>query len=180
MAATTSETMIGTGTPSDAAEIDRPVELAQLEIAHRDGAARGSQVISARKMPIVPSVTMKGSIRPKVTIRPLARPQAAPSASATSHARRAPACRRPAMPALFMVHDHHAGDEGGHRADRQVEAAGGDHEGRADRDDGDEGAAGDARSADSMAVRKSGLTRAPATSSTQRAPRRARPPAGRC
>ena len=37
--------------------------------------------------------------------------------------------------------DHQAGDERRHRADRQIEAARGDDEGGADRDDGDEGAA---------------------------------------
>jgi hypothetical protein len=42
-----------------------------------------------------------------------------------------------------IVHhdDHDAGDYGGHRADRQIEAARGDHERRADGDDADEGGA---------------------------------------
>ena len=43
-----------------------------------------SQITSERKMPMVPSVTMKGSMRPKVTIRPFARPQAALTAMAAS------------------------------------------------------------------------------------------------
>lgn len=41
------------------------------------------KVMKARKMPIVPSVTMKGSIRPTVTISPLKRPHSAPTSSAT-------------------------------------------------------------------------------------------------
>ena len=40
-----------------------------------------SQVSSERKMPIVPSVTMNGSILPSVVVRPLNRPQSAPTAS---------------------------------------------------------------------------------------------------
>src|SRR5690625_1462689 len=41
-------------------------------------------VMSARKMPMVPSVTMKGSILPTVTIRPFSNPQAAPTANPTT------------------------------------------------------------------------------------------------
>src|SRR5690606_15259806 len=41
------------------------------------------QVISARKMPMVPSVAMNGSIFPTVTINPLTKPQAAPTSRPT-------------------------------------------------------------------------------------------------
>src|SRR5438067_4791477 len=43
-----------------------------------------SQVSTDRKMPSVPRVTMKGSIRPRVTSRPCTTPNAAPSASANA------------------------------------------------------------------------------------------------
>ena len=46
-----------------------------------------SQVSSERKMPIVPSVTMNGSILPIVVVRPLNRPQSAPTASDSAIAR---------------------------------------------------------------------------------------------
>ena len=96
-------------------------------------------------MPSVPSVTMKGSMRPRVISRPCARPNSgaeqqreAPCRSATVGQRR-PAARRQ------RVHqqDHAAGDQRRHRADRQVDAAGDDDEAHADRDDADEGGAGE-------------------------------------
>ena len=40
-----------------------------------------SQVSSERKMPIVPSVTMNGSILPSVVVRPLNSPHSAPTPS---------------------------------------------------------------------------------------------------
>ena len=101
------------------------------------------KVMSARKMPIVPSVTMKGSILPIVTISPFNKPaERADRSSATPGAMKialGPIGRGQAV----HEHDHDAGDEGHHRADRQVQPARGDHEGRPDGDDRDEGRAGD-------------------------------------
>ena len=59
------------------------------------------QTTSALKMPMVPRVTMKGSMRPNVTTRPLARPQAALTATATAM----PSARvsTPPEPAPFSV-----------------------------------------------------------------------------
>ncbi len=45
-----------------------------------------SHVVSPRKMPMVPSVAMNGSMRPRVVMSPLARPQAAPMATASAPA----------------------------------------------------------------------------------------------
>ena len=53
-------------------------------------------------MPMVPSVTMNGSIRPNVTIRPLARPQAALKRNGAQSCR-ARACLRRAPPTLLSV-----------------------------------------------------------------------------
>ena len=81
---------------------------------------------------------MNGSMRPNVTIRPLAKSAGraqAPMATSMPSAS-VPACRRRR---LVQGQDHHAGHERRHGADRQVEPAARDHEGRADRDDGDEG-----------------------------------------
>ncbi len=99
------------------------------------------KITSARKMPIVPSVTMKGSMRPKVTMSPLARPQAALERERDQEAERERA--RIGRAEIVQRQDHHAGDEGRHGADGEIEPSAGDDEGGADRDDGDEGRARD-------------------------------------
>ncbi len=91
-------------------------------------------------MPMVPSVAMNGSMRPTVVIRPLARPQAAPIANASTMAATS-SRRRICNDAAVHEQDHEAGDEGHHRADGKIEPAGGNDEGGADGDNGDEGAA---------------------------------------
>ena len=55
-------------------------------------------------MAIVPRVTMKGAIRPLVTMKPLTAPPTEPTATATSTAARTPAhSGLPALPRAFMV-----------------------------------------------------------------------------
>jgi hypothetical protein len=79
-----------------------------------------------------------------VIIKPLPTPAPIPRISKRAHAQQNHARSPIAECGISRVHDddHDAGDDRGHGADRQVEPAGGDDEGRADRDDADEGRTG--------------------------------------
>ena len=77
----------------------------------------------------------------------------------------AQACPGRAPPRLFRVRIMTPATQRRHGADRQIEPAAGDHEGGADRDDGDEGRARH-HVEQVRAVRKSGLISAPAMMST--------------
>src|SRR5208283_1665210 len=86
-----------------------------------------SHVSSERKMPIVPSVTMNGSILPSVVVRPLNRPHSAPTASVRTIAETINSGMLSMRPEL---------------RNRMVQPASGDDERLADRDRGDERAPG--------------------------------------
>ncbi len=91
-------------------------------------------------MPIVPSVAMKGSMRADGGDQAVCKTAGAADEDGRNDGRRQHQ-RRIGNDAGIHEEDHHAGNEGHHRADRQIEIARRDHEGRADGDDRDEGAA---------------------------------------
>ena len=78
---------------------------------------------------IMPSVAMNGGRPPKLTSTPLSNPQAMPTASAAEHR------HRQRLAALQQRAEHHSRQRHD-RADREIDAAGNDHERHARRDDG--------------------------------------------
>ena len=83
------------------------------------------------------SVTMNGGISKKWMMAPIAAPNAAQSKSSSAKASSG------GMPSRSIDSaDEHRG-EADHRADREVDAAGDDDEGHADRDDAEEGVVGE-------------------------------------